>query len=153
LLFQIGRVWFSKLQDAVASKDTDKILSMFLPDSYWRDLHSLSWDNRTLHRIPTIKAFLDENDRFQSAGFTGLKLEGTPTFVQANEGIPPVFIFSCRDRINVNVLLDFAWIQCFFSFETTLARGRGFFRLMQDPNGSWNAKSVSAAIDFLGKLT
>jgi hypothetical protein len=74
------------MQDAVASKDTDRIASLFLPDGYWRDLHSLSWDNRTLHNIPNIKAFLDGDGRFKSAGLTGFKLEGTPTLTQQNEG-------------------------------------------------------------------
>ncbi len=39
---------------------------------------------------------------------------------------------------------DFTWIQCFFTFETDIARGRGFFRLMRDSDdGAWKAKSVS----------
>lgn len=125
----IGGSWFSELQVAVASEDTNKVVSLFLLDGYWRDLHCLSWDNRTLYKIPTIKAFLDEDNRFVSAGFTGLKLEGAPILVQANK--------------------DFAWIQCFFAFETTLARGRGFFRLMQDANGSWKAKTFYTGIEEL----
>jgi hypothetical protein len=84
---EVGYFWFSKLQDAVEFKDTDKIASLFLPDGYWRDLHSLSWDNRTLHKIPNIKAFLDGDGCFDSAGLTRLKLEGVPSLNQLNKGV------------------------------------------------------------------
>jgi hypothetical protein len=111
---------FNSIKNAVATSDTNKIVSHFLPDGFWRDLVSLSWDFRTLRNPTTIKAFLDDGDRLKSAGLELLELDGAPALVKANE--------------------DFTWIQCFFNFETKIARGRGFFRLMADDNGTWKAK-------------
>lgn len=76
----------------------------------------------------TIKAFLEDSDRLKSSGLELLELDGSPALIKANE--------------------DFTWIQCFFDFETKLARGRGFFRLMQDDNGSWKAKYVIVFISL-----
>lgn len=61
-------------------------MAHFLADGYWRDLLSLSFDNRTLHTSPVIKDFLDQGNRLASAGLGGLNLEGAPTLVKANEG-------------------------------------------------------------------
>ncbi|KAK0196665.1 dimethylaniline monooxygenase [Armillaria mellea] len=122
--------WFKSLSDAIEAKQITTITAHFLPDGYWRDLLSLSWDNRTLHTIPVINNFLDDNDRLKSSGLRNFKLEGEPVLVRANR--------------------DFTWVQCFFTFETSVARGRGFFRLMHDTvDGTWKAKTFYTGIEEL----
>ncbi|KAK0463684.1 uncharacterized protein EV420DRAFT_1745222 [Desarmillaria tabescens] len=120
--------WFKSLSDAIEAKDSTTITAHFLADGYWRDLLSLSWDNRTLHTIPVIKNFLDDNDRLKSSGLRNFKLEGEPVLLRANR--------------------DFTWVQCFFTFETSIARGRGFFRLMRGADdGAWKAKTFYTGIE------
>ncbi|KAK0463686.1 dimethylaniline monooxygenase [Desarmillaria tabescens] len=122
--------WFKSLSDAIEAKDSTTITAHFLADGYWRDLLSLSWDNRTLHTIPVIKNFLDDNDRLKSSGLRNFKLEGKPVLLRANR--------------------DFTWVQCFFTFETNVARGRGFFRLMRGADdGAWKAKTFYTGIEEL----
>ncbi|KAF9050669.1 dimethylaniline monooxygenase [Hymenopellis radicata] len=119
----LAKKWFHTFASSIESKDTSLVTAHFLTDGYWRDLLALSFDNRTLHTIPTIKDFLDDNNRLKSSGLRNLQLEGEPALVKANR--------------------DFTWIQCFFTFETDIARGRGFFRLMRDFNdGAWKAKTM-----------
>ncbi|KAK0211151.1 dimethylaniline monooxygenase [Desarmillaria ectypa] len=122
--------WFKSLADAIEAKDSTTITAHFLADGYWRDLLSLSWDNRTLYTIPVIKKFLDDNDRLKSSRLRNLELEGQPVLLRANR--------------------DFTWVQCFFTFETSVARGRGFFRLMRDTDdGAWKAKTFYTGIEEL----
>lgn len=72
----------------------DKVVSNFLPDGFWRDLLSLSWDHRTLQTVPTIKTFLEEDGRFKASGLKLLGLDGTPIIIQANEGSAGAIIHS-----------------------------------------------------------
>lgn len=112
-------------------------MSGFLPDGFWRDLLSLSWDHRTLHTIPTIKAFLEEDRRFVSSGLKLLGLDGSPKIFAASEGATG---HELLPDVLLNAIADFTWIEGFFDFETKLAKGRGFFRIMPGEDGAWKAK-------------
>ncbi|KIY66331.1 putative flavin-containing monooxygenase YUCCA3 [Cylindrobasidium torrendii FP15055 ss-10] len=119
----LAQRWLTSLGDAVESKDVNLVTAHFLDDGYWRDLLALSFDNRTLHSIPKIEEFLLQGDRLRESGLRNFKLDGQPELTKANR--------------------DFTWIQCFFNFETNIARGRGFFRLMRDASdGAWKAKTL-----------
>ncbi|KAG7448195.1 pyridine nucleotide-disulfide oxidoreductase family protein [Guyanagaster necrorhizus] len=126
----IAERWFRSFSEAIHSQDADAVSSSLFADGYWRDLLTLSWDIRTLHFAPIIKTFLETDGHLKSSGLCELKLEGVPTLVEAMPG--------------------FTWIQCLFTFETNIARGRGFFRLMQDSNdSSWKAKALYTGIEEL----
>ncbi|KAK0463689.1 putative dimethylaniline monooxygenase (N-oxide-forming) [Desarmillaria tabescens] len=126
----IAERWFQSFSEAIRSQDANAVSSCLFSDGYWRDLLTLSWDIRTLHTASTIKTFLETDSRLQSSGLRELKLEGDPVLVEAKPG--------------------FTWIQCLFTFETDVARGRGFFRLMQDSHDSlWKAKTLYTGIEEL----
>ncbi|SJL00892.1 related to monooxygenase [Armillaria ostoyae] len=129
-LLQIAGQWFQSFSEAIHSQDASAVSSCLFSDGYWRDLLTLSWDIRTLHTASTIKTFLETDNHLKNSGLRELKLEGEPVLVEAKPG--------------------FTWIQCFFAFETGVARGRGFFRLMRDNlDGSWKAKALYTGIEEL----
>ena len=60
---EIAKEWLEKFQTAISpspSGDIDivKILELFQPDAFWRDILSLTWDFRTFFGVDQIKTFL-----------------------------------------------------------------------------------------------
>ena len=41
------KAWLKKLEKALAEKATDRAVKLFVKDSYWRDLVSLTWNIKT----------------------------------------------------------------------------------------------------------
>jgi putative flavoprotein involved in K+ transport len=81
---------------------------MMHADCYWRDLLTFSWDFKTLHGIGEVKSWL--LDTSDIAGAHGFRLEGEPAVGAIGE---------------YSETLEF-----FFKFETSVAQGRGYVRLV-----------------------
>jgi putative flavoprotein involved in K+ transport len=123
--------WLAEFAAALEQRDPDVIGALFLPDGWWRDLLAFTWDLRTFHGAGVVAGALAE------------MLDGTrPTGFLLTEGKEPAMV-----EVDENT----KWVQAFFDFETALARGSGFFRLMptgddQDPWKAWTVLTTMEAL-------
>lgn len=135
---KIAKEWLEKLESALSpspngSIDTEKVLDLFLPDAFWRDILSLTWDFRTFFGAAQIKAFLEDRIANQSISdkthLNNLKLE------TANLGKP---------------FEDITWIEGLFTFSVgTWGAGDGVFRLVFTPEGSWKGLTIYTNLQSL----
>ena len=124
--------WLAHFAAALEQHDLERIGALFLPDGWWRDLLAFTWDLRTFHGDGAIGAALAARlDETRPGGF-GLTPGKEPATVEVDENTK--------------------WVQAFFDFETGVARGSGFLRLMptgDDPDGPWKAWTVLTTIEAL----
>lgn len=86
--------------------------AMVHPDGYWRDLLTFNWIFKNAHGADAICAWLSK------------VLPSTPAYNFGVEGEPVLGVFG-----------EYApTLEFFFTFETELALGRGFVRLVEAPN-------------------
>lgn len=103
--------WLADFSAALARSDIDAAVSLFEPDSYWRDLVAFTWNIRTQEGPDAIRAMLQA--RLADTQPTAFAVEGEAT--------------------EADGVVD-AW----FTFETRVARGRGHLRL-RDHDGKRKA--------------
>ena len=136
---KIAREWLEKFQTSLSPSldgdiDVDKVLDLFRPDAFWRDILSLTWDFRTFFGISQIRTFLQ--DRISNPGSIGdkarlknLKLES------AGVGKPDE---------------DITWIEALFTFSIgTWGAGDGVFRLVLSPEGVWKGFTIYTNLQSL----
>jgi cation diffusion facilitator CzcD-associated flavoprotein CzcO len=104
--------WIGEFGAAMESGDPGAIAGLFATDGWLRDRLALTWDLRTLHGRPAIRGVIE--DRVGAAGFSNLAFDEriAATTVEA-PGFRP-------------------WVQAAFTFESTIGRGRGFVRLVEE---------------------
>jgi putative flavoprotein involved in K+ transport len=99
-----GRVqaWLARFQSALTARDVDRVVELFAPTCFWRDLVSFTWNITTAEGQDEVRALLTETlDRTDPTGFRVAE--------------PP----AGADGV------DEAWLE----FETAVGRGRGHLRL------------------------
>jgi cation diffusion facilitator CzcD-associated flavoprotein CzcO len=113
-----GEAWLAAFNEAMERTDCARVASMMHNDGYWRDLLSFGWEFTTRHGIGEIQAWL--SDAFRSNAARNFRIEGEPGIGAIGEH---------------GETLEF-----FFTFETAVANGRGFVRLIADANSPGAAK-------------
>ena len=108
--YRIAESWLSAFSDLLKAREYDRVARMMHADCYWRDLLTFSWDFKTLHGVDEVKSWL--SGTFDAVGAHGFRLEGEPTIGAIGEH---------------SKTLEF-----FFRFETRIALGRGYVRLVGD---------------------
>jgi hypothetical protein len=109
---QIVEGWLTSFNRALKAKDTSAILSILLPDAFWRDVLALTWDIRSFYTQIVIKRFVD--DRVFSSGLKEVKVdEGEGKRPNLSQNFP-----------------DLAWIRFFISFKLNFGSGVGLVRLV-----------------------
>ncbi|WP_249522870.1 NAD(P)-binding domain-containing protein [Modestobacter marinus] len=94
--------WLEAFQSALTARDVDRVVELFAPTCFWRDLVAFSWNITTVEGHDGVRDLLQTTlDRTDPQGFTAAE--------------PP----TGADGV------DEAWI----SFETAVGRGRGHLRL------------------------
>jgi len=127
-----ARSFFAPFARALEAEDASTLASLFVEDSYWRDMLSLTWDYRTFHSRDRISQFL--SDRLPIMALKNLRLdESTPAFEK------PYY--------------DLAWIQAFFSFESAIGPASGIFRLVPVKGKEWKAHTVFTVLEGLHGVT
>ena len=125
--------WAASFTSLVQSDRTD-VSSLFVEDSYWRDLLCLTWNFHTLAGIKKIESFIgslpkrwrirafntDSSDDFRAPQVAPLDFPGT---------------IKC--------------IQSFLTIETDVGRGRGLVRLLQDDKGNWKCYTLLTVLEEL----
>ncbi len=97
--------WLSNLAYALDRTDYAGAVGLFDTDCYWRDLVSFTWNIKTLEGRDSIKAMLQATVPLVKPGHW--RVDGEATEVGGN-------------------------IEAWFTFETAVARGRGYVRLKAD---------------------
>jgi putative flavoprotein involved in K+ transport len=96
--------WLSNFGTALAQSDFAAAVEMFDQDSYWRDLVSFTWNIKTVEGKDDIKAMLEA------------------TIPEAKPG---------KWQIEGDVTSSNGVIDGWFTFETTVSRGKGHIRLKE----------------------
>jgi len=104
---------------------------MMHADGYWRDLLTFDWNFRNLHGVDNIRAWLAETFDLNAAD--NFRLESEPTIGAIGE----------HDKT----------LEFFFTFNTDIAHGRGYARLVEIPNspGEMKAFTILTAMKELKK--
>ena len=101
--------WLAAFQDALTARDVERAASMFLTQSFWRDLVAFSWNLTTVEGPEGVADLL--RTTLDSTDPTGFATVEEPTEA---DGVTQ------------------AWIE----FETAVGRGRGHLRLQDGPAGA-----------------
>ncbi len=120
---QIAETWLATFSTALNAKDYGVVAAMMHPDGYWRDLLTFEWVFRVLHGQHEIEAWLRK--AFDANPAHNFRLEAEPTIGAIGEH-PETLEF-------------------FFRFDTAIASGRGYTRLVPDAN----SPSAARAYTFL----
>src|SRR6476660_9089973 len=102
---QQASTWLADFGAALERADPDAPLSLFEADSYWRDLVSFTWNITTLEGQDAIRAMLEST--LAATKPSGWQIVGKAS---AAGGVT----------------------ECWFTFETAVARGKGHLRLKGD---------------------
>ncbi|KAF7778399.1 hypothetical protein Agabi119p4_2744 [Agaricus bisporus var. burnettii] len=129
---QVAKAWFSAFSTAIGSGDVQAIVSLLLPDSYWRDMLALTWDFRTFHGQDKISTFLEDQLPLTKMGNLTLRDDD---YLGLSKPYP-----------------DVAWISMFFDFETGVGIGSGIIRLVPTASGDWKAHVVYTNLEDLKKF-
>lgn len=100
--------WLEKFDRALASGDPEQVASLFVTDSFWRDLVAFTWNLKTVEGHDEIVAMLAARQSDAAAG-------GFARTEEANE----------TDGV----------VEAFIEFETRVGRGDGHLRIKQDDDG------------------
>ena len=119
--------WLAQFERALGQSGSAALRSLFLADSYWRDVLALTWDIRTIKGADAIVSELNKHAR---AGAGNFRVDPDRT--------PPRRV----TRAGTSA------IEAIFSFETVQGRGGGVLRLVSDSaDGSMKAWTLLTALD------
>ena len=104
--------WLEALEQKLYACDQSGFDDLFLEESYWRDMVSLTWDTRQFWGRDEVRNAVIENAR--SVGFSNLRLDD-------ERSAPRMAEFLGRPVLEV-----------FFAFDTNVGTGKGFTRLTAD---------------------
>lgn len=114
--------WLPTFSQAISTGDAVAVASTLLPVGWFRDILTFTWDYRALEGTDKIVAYLSDN----------LK----PGDVSAVELVEDKFCAPTLAHLT-------GLVEAVFTFETKVARGRGYVRLAHiKATGEWKAASV-----------
>src|SRR3954453_19843407 len=116
-----AEAWLATLSEAIEKRNFPSVAAMMHPDGYWRDLLTFGWDFRTLHGVAHVESWLRETSGSNSP--RNFSLEEDPSIGSLGEH---------RETL-----------EFFFRFDTPLALGRGFARLVADANSAETLKAFT----------
>jgi cation diffusion facilitator CzcD-associated flavoprotein CzcO len=111
-LQRIAETWLETFAAALERRDYARVAAMIHADGYWRDLLTFGWEFKTLHGIDRVQAWLGET--YDAQPGRGFRLEGQAMVGAIGEHSTTV--------------------EFFFRFETSIAHGRGYARLVGQPS-------------------
>jgi putative flavoprotein involved in K+ transport len=109
-----AETWLAAFGAAMTQRDSARVASMMHSAGYWRDLLAFGWDFKTLRGPEAVKAWLTKS--LETRGLSAVRLDGEPAAGAIGDH---------------SETLEF-----FFTFETRIANGRGFVRLVPDPRAA-----------------
>ncbi|KAH9484751.1 Indole-3-pyruvate monooxygenase YUCCA1 [Psilocybe cubensis] len=125
---KVAQDWLSSFLQAAIAGNVDAVVSLLLPDAFWRDMLALTWDMRTFSGKERIAQFL--KDRLSLSKIHDIKLR--EQFVALQQPYP-----------------DLAWISLMFDFATDVGQASGIARLVPSAAGEWKAHVVFTNLESL----
>jgi cation diffusion facilitator CzcD-associated flavoprotein CzcO len=125
----IAESWLASLDRCFEEKNYSAAADMVLEDGYWRDLLTLRWRFENFHGPAEIEAWLRQ--AAPSNPLYNFQIEGDP------------FVGSIGEHSET--------LEFFFRFETALANGRGFVRLVAD-HESWERPKAFTLLTSMREL-
>lgn len=130
--YAISSTWLADITSALQAVDADAVAANFTSDGWLRDSLTFTWDHRSLHGPQKIAAFLSEG--FSSTTITSIRLDTDQHFSPKQSLLPP----------------NTETVEFGFLYETTVAHGKAFVRLI-DSSVGWKALLVGMiATDLKG---
>lgn len=131
-IVKIAEQWTHKFSKAMESGCPDLIVSLFIPDGFWRDMLAFTWEFRTFYRTCTIKKFLQA--RLQKTKPSKIQLSSHRDQQPCKcTPVPGVF-----------------WIQASLCFETAVGKCSGMVCLVPTANGDWKAFILYTNLEEVG---
>jgi hypothetical protein len=128
----IAQEWFAAFASSIQSNDTAGAASLFLEDSFWKDILALTSDFRTIQGSSNIKALLDTF--LSTAKLSSLRI--------ADDSLHAPSLNSPAPGVTL--------LQLCFDFETKIGKGTGVCRLAPSPQGArWKAYLMFTCLDSL----
>ncbi len=124
--------WMTAFSDALAQGDYQRAADCFMPDGYWRDFLAFTWDMQTFHHTSEVAAALRRTH--PACGARDFRLDG--------------------DAIAGRIAIFGPTVESFFNFSTNVGSGRGYVRLLPDPErpGSFKAETMLSTMRELKKF-
>ena len=116
-----AQTWLAELAAMLREENYAGAAAMVHPDGYWRDLLTFAWTFKNVHGADGIRAWLSKV--LPSMPAYNFRLEDEPTLGALGEYSPT--------------------LEFFFTFETELAWGRGFVRLVEAPSAGPGLKAYT----------
>lgn len=119
-LAELSQMWLNAFEQALHAGDSEAFDGLFLTESYWRDMVSLTWDTRQFWGRDAVRdAMLDYAP---SAGFNELRLDDE------------------RSAPRLAEFLGEEVFEVFFAFKTAVGIGKGFARLARDESSRFGMR-------------
>jgi len=114
--------WLAALDTALELRNYPRVGNLIHPDGYWRDLLTFGWEFKSLHGAEDIRRWLSAS--FDTNPAREFRMEGEP------------FVGAIGEHKET--------LEFFFTFDTPVAAGRGFVRLVAapEPAGGLSAFTV-----------
>jgi hypothetical protein len=128
---KIAKDWFAAFASAAEAGDAQRVASLFVEQSFWRDILALTWDFRSFIGLPTITKFLEDRLRADTVNARSFKIRDDH-FLSLQKPYP-----------------DLAWISFFFDFETDIGIASGIIYLIPQSSGEWKGYSVFTNLEDL----
>ena len=126
----IAAQWLSSFASALSSHKAEVVAATFLPTGWLRDILTFTWDSRSLEGTEKIANYLSHT--LPNVEISNLKLSDDPHFLPATFAAGPA-----------------QGVEFGYTFETTIAWGRGFARLLPDESSQWKALTASTIMEDL----
>ncbi len=120
-LVEQSQMWLNAFEQALHLGDRQNFDDLFLTESYWRDMVSLTWDTCQLWGRDAVRDAMF--DYAPSAGFKALRLD--------DERPAPCLAEFLGEEV----------VEVFFAFETAVGTGKGFARLASDESGPFGMRA------------
>ncbi|CAL1707423.1 unnamed protein product [Somion occarium] len=124
--------WLSCYASAIDSEDPLAVADTFLPEGWFRDVLTFTWDLRALDGRGKIASYLTNG--LAAAGISELKLDER---------------LHLRPRWNAFSPRQGQGVEGAFTFQTPSAHGRGYVHLLKDVDNEWKAWAVCMTLDDL----
>ncbi len=85
---KIATAWLADFQQALDSKNMDRVMDLFHEDAWWKDLLTFEWDHHAKKDKPVIRKWLEEDNKLWNRNVKNLKLD--PASAAPLEALPGV---------------------------------------------------------------
>lgn len=121
--------WLRTFSSALYASDHEAVARAFIPGGWFKDSLNFTWDVRALNGHEKIASYL--KDTLPYTTIANVRFDKDPHLAPTYRAGPPESI-------------EFG-----FNYESTLAWGKGFVRLVRGHSGQWLALTASMLVDDL----